>query len=271
MKKALEYIGITFLFVISFIYTNKIANIIKNEDPIMQTILQIKENTKIESVNAVINDDEIIPGKSGCEIDENKSYEDMKKINRYNFNMLKYKDLVPEITINNIYNKYISSGNNIKRNISIVVYINDNVEYIKNIDTKLNIFLDSSLLLNGKVDVGNNKRIYNGGNNKNYDDITIEWVNDVITTNYNEPRYCLNIDKDDDNLVVCARNRMHSISPKIILNKNNIYDSKSNITNGSIIYLDENNIDKLKNIIDYITKKGYDIVYLDELLTEKSC
>ena len=43
------------------------------------------------------------------------------------------------------------------------------------------------------------------------------------------------------------------------------------ITNGSIIYFDENNIDKLNEISNYLIKKGYNVVYLDELLSEQNC
>ena len=126
------------------------------------------------------------------------------------------------------------------------------------------------MLYNGKIDISKNKRIYNGGIDNNYDDVVIEWVNDVITDGYNnKPLYCLNTNKDDDNLVVCGRNKMHTITPKI--NGNNIYNVKKNITNGSIIYFDENNIDKINVISDYILKKGYNIVYLDELLNENTC
>ena len=43
-------------------------------------------------------------------------------------------------------------------------------------------------------------------------------------------------------------------------------DVKNNISNGSIILL--NNINNLDIIIKYIKSKGYDIVPLEELLTE---
>ena len=231
----------------------------------MENIIEISKNSIVESVNATIEDDEIKPGKTGCEIDINKSYESMKRINEYTESMLKYKDIIPEITLNNIYNKYISSGNG--RNVSLVIYIVNDINKINEIDNiKLNIFLDSNLLINGKIDISDNKKIYNGGV---YDDTTIEWVNDVINTNYNKSNYCLNIDKNDNNLVTCSRNRMHTITPKIIVK--DIYNTKSSITNGSIIYFDENNINKIIPISTYLIKKGYNIVYLDELLSEKGC
>ena len=93
---------------------------------------------------------------------------------------------------------------------------------------------------------------------------------DVILDNYNESKYCINKNKNDDNLVICARNKMHTISPKIIV-KQNTYDVKALIENGSIIYFDENNIKNIDSIIKYVKSKGYEIVFLNELLNENMC
>lgn len=272
MKKILEYLGITLLFGISLIYTENITSVVKNNDPIMKDIVVSSDDYKIESVNALVSDKDIVPGINGCEIDVNKSYEDMKKINTFTDKMLKYKDIIPEISITNIFDKYISRGNSKDRNVSIVLYIKDNVDKLNEYSgIKLNVFLDSSLLENGKVNVSQNKKIYNGGNNLNYDDVIIEWMNDIILDNYNKSNYCLNKDRDDDNLVVCARNKMHTISPKLVVNNTNTYEIKKLVQNGSILYFEENSISKIKEISDYLIKKGYNIVYLDELLSEKKC
>lgn len=272
MRKIFEYMGITILFVISLIYTNKITKIVKDKDPIMINIKEISNDLKIESVNAIVNDKDIIPGINGCDIDIDKSYENMKKINSYNDKLLKYKDIIPEISLNNIFDKYIINGNEANRNVSLVVYMQDKIDDINNIaNIKLNLFLDTKLLQNGSIGISQNKKVYNGGSNLNYDDVNIEWMNDVISSNYNVSKYCLNLKKDDNNLLVCSRNKMHTISPKLIVNKNNVYQIKTLIKNGSIIYFDENNIDKINEISDYLLRKGYNIVYLDELLSEKKC
>lgn len=275
MKK-IEYIGILLLFALSLIYLNKTTNILKDKDPIMQNIVHNANNYKIESVNAKINEDTIIPGTNGCVIDINKSYAKMKKINEYTDKMLKYKDLIPEITINNIYNKYIISGNETKRNVSIIININEEVEKLNTLVStnkiKLNVFLDSEILKNDVISINKEYvKIYNGGLNNNYDDITIEWMNDVIMENYNQSKYCINRNKNDDNLLICARNKMHTITPTINVTKSNIHTAKTQINNGSIIYFDEKNIDNIITISDYIKSKGFKIVFLEELLSEKTC
>ena len=100
-----------------------------------------------ESINAIINDDELVTGISGCSVDINKSYENMKKLNNYSDKMLRYKDLIPKITSINYYDKYITGGNNLNRNISIVVYLEDSLDKLKEIDDiRLNLFLDGMLL-----------------------------------------------------------------------------------------------------------------------------
>lgn len=275
MKK-IEYIGILLLFALSLIYLNKTTNILKDKDPIMQNIVHNANNYKIESVNAKINEDTIIPGTNGCVIDINKSYAKMKKINEYTDKMLKYKDLIPEITINNIYNKYIISGNETKRNVSIIININEEVEKLNTLVStnkiKLNVFLDSEILKNDVISINKEYvKIYNGGLNNNYDDITIEWMNDAIMENYNQSKYCINRNKNDDNLLICARNKMHTITPTINVTKSNIHTAKTQINNGSIIYFDEKNIDNIITISDYIKSKGFKIVFLEELLSEKTC
>ena len=275
MKK-IEYIGILLLFALSLIYLNKTTNILKDKDPIMQNIVHNANNYRIESVNAKINEDTIIPGTNGCVIDINKSYAKMKKINEYTDKMLKYKDLIPEITINNIYNKYIISGNKTKRNVSIIININEEVEKLNTLVStnkiKLNVFLDSEILKNDVISINKEYvKIYNGGLNNNYDDITIEWMNDVIMENYNQSKYCINRNKNDDNLLICARNKMHTITPTINVTKSNIHTAKTQINNGSIIYFDEKNIDNIITISDYIKSKGFKIVFLEELLSEKTC
>ncbi len=270
MNKSFEYFIIIFLFVISLIYTNNINDIVKDKDPIMIKIKEVSEVIDTESINAIINDDELVTGISGCSVDINKSYENMKKLNNYSDKMLKYKDLIPKITSIDYYDKYITGGNNLNRNISIVVYIKDSLDKLKGInDIRLNLFLDGMLLKDSKINIPENIRIFNGGIDSYYDDVNIEWINDVIESNYNESLYCLNILKDNDSLINCSKNKMYTITPK--LTAKDIYNLKKNIKNGSIIYFDENSINKLEYVSNYILKKGYNIVFLEDLLNEKKC
>ena len=51
--------------VFSFYYTDKIALMVQSNNPIMKQINQEKEKHEEKSVNAIINEDKIIPGKNG--------------------------------------------------------------------------------------------------------------------------------------------------------------------------------------------------------------
>ena len=111
MKKYFEVIGFIFLAIFSFYFTSKTSTVIKNTDDIMIKIKENMNNMKTNSVDAIIEDDTIIPGISGMEVDISKSYDAMKKIGTYKDNLLVYKKIKPNISVSNIYNKYIVSGN----------------------------------------------------------------------------------------------------------------------------------------------------------------
>lgn len=269
MKKIVEYLIISVLFIFSLIYTENAVNTVKKTDPIMKDIVSKVDDYTVLAVDATINNDTIIPGVKGCTIDINKSYENMKKINQYNESMIKYKDLIPKLTIDNIYDKYIISGNDRKKEVAIVINATSIDSNILNTLDKLNIFVSDELLENIE-DINNDYiRIYNGGVNNNYDDVSISWMNDVINDKYNKSNYCINKNRNNDNLEVCSKYKMHTISPKVT--GKNTYEIKEEITNGSIIYFDDNTVNNLKNTIKYLYSKGYKIVFLDELLNEKYC
>ena len=78
--KIIKFIGLLCLICFTFIYTEKIINVSINQDEIMIKLKEVENNYKIEPINAIINDDNIIPGNSGKYIDINTSYKEMKKI-----------------------------------------------------------------------------------------------------------------------------------------------------------------------------------------------
>ena len=90
MKKVIQMIIISLFTIFSFYYTDKIIEFSKKQDPIMTKIINSKETKEIEPVNAVISENTILVGESGLKIDINNSYEQMKKINEFNENLLEY-------------------------------------------------------------------------------------------------------------------------------------------------------------------------------------
>ena len=60
MRKYYQYLGLAFIMVFSFYYTEKIALIVLDKNPLMQSIREEKEEFEVDYVNAVIQGDYII-------------------------------------------------------------------------------------------------------------------------------------------------------------------------------------------------------------------
>ena len=106
---------------------------------------EVKEKSKkkeIDSIDAVIKDKKIIPGKKGIKVDIEKTYRNMKKIGIYDETLTCFLEVSPSISISKIYDKYIEKGNPNKRMVSLIftLYGEDNiVDYLKIINNSLNI------------------------------------------------------------------------------------------------------------------------------------
>ena len=102
MRKTFEVIGLISLICFSFFYTEKISTVIKENDDILKEIESVASQYKTEAINAIIDNNSIIPGINGREIDIKKSYKKMKKVNSFNSNLLVYKEIEPEISIKEV-------------------------------------------------------------------------------------------------------------------------------------------------------------------------
>lgn len=248
--------------------------VVKEKDSLMIEIKNNINNYKVDSVNAIIEEDTIIPGISGKTINIDKSYKKMKKYGIFNDNLIEYDVVKPDISIDNNLDKYIIKGN---EDIYLVFILND-VKYINDFvnvinEAKINIFIDNKIITNN-LDVLykiRNYELYNYGNNGNYTNELILMNNNIINNiANNKSNICLNIDKDNDNLNICKKNNMYSINPLIFESNDNYNNIKNNIQNGSIVSLNINkkNVEEINNIINYIMKKGYKLNYLSKLVEE---
>ena len=68
LKKYTSYLGVLVLACFSFYYTDKAVDIVKRNDPIMQTILKESDNYYIDPVSAIISGDEITVGINGKQV-----------------------------------------------------------------------------------------------------------------------------------------------------------------------------------------------------------
>ena len=72
LKNIIRIFLIIGLVCFSFYYTDKVMNILNNRDPLMIKLNDIKDSYEVLPVNAIINNDTIIPGIKGIEVDVDK-------------------------------------------------------------------------------------------------------------------------------------------------------------------------------------------------------
>lgn len=259
----------------SFYYTDFAVNIIRNNDPIMKEIIRTKKNYEEKSTDAVFFDSDVVPGIKGMKVDVEKSYINMKKYGKFNDSLLVFEGDEPKVSINNIYDKYIKSGNKNSNRVSLVFKVMDDTNIEKIVDVldskniKATFFIDKAI-------IDNSFDIIKLLNNSNHQ---IEYYSDTYAKKeVNKYKKKLNqklsfcyLEKENKNILTnCMNMKMHTIIPGIITNNYPYSDIKTNITNGDIVSLNtsKNTLRELKYIINYIKQHSYKIVKLNDLIKE---
>ncbi len=269
------------LVLFSFYYTEKAIVLLESNDPIMKEIKDKGKSREEEAINAKVEGNYLIPGYNGLVIDLDDSFTKMKGYGSYNEALLVFEEVKPSISIDDYYDKYISSGNGISTNIALVFTIDNNsyIDNLLNILKEMNIvgtfFIDGKFTDNNTsfvVDAvvnGNEVEVLNYDNS--YDELLFKASIDKIKTlTSTSPKYCYATYDNEEVLNLCSKLSMHTIIPTLKLD-NNIYSNlKGNLRSGSIISikLTEENVSKLKVVINYIKQRGFNLVTLDTLLNE---
>ena len=269
------------LVLFSFYYTEKAIVLLESNDPIMKEIKDKGKSREEEAINAKVEGNYLIPGYNGLVIDLDDSFTKMKGYGSYNEALLVFEEVKPSISIDDYYDKYISSGNGISTNIALVFTIDNNsyIDNLLNILKEMNIvgtfFIDGKFTDNNTsfvVDAvvnGNEVEVLNYDNS--YDELLFKASIDKIKTlTSTSPKYCYATYDNEEVLNLCSKLSMHTIIPTLKLD-NNIYSNlKGNLRSGSIISikLTEENVSKLKVVINYIKQRGFNLVILDTLLNE---
>lgn len=275
LKKIFKISAVLLLVGFSFFYTEKVTLIARNSDPIMRAIKKEESNKKVSNVNPVINNDEYIMGINGCEIDVDKSYSKMRSVGEFKEELIVMKETSND---KDLTDKYVIGGNNKEKNVSLIFIVNKDIDskltdYINDKNIKVNYFIDGKYLEENMITVkflSENSNIYYLGENEEYSDENMLYHNNLISMNgSNEPKYCFTSDKDNNTLKLCNDYDMVTIKSDII--KDNIYKRiKDKLNNGVIFAIDSDNIDEIKVSINYILSKGYNIISLEDLLSEKN-
>lgn len=279
LKKIFEIIGFLGLLCFSFFYTYEISYVIKENDDLLKQIKDVEVEYYVEAMDAKIFDDNIIPGISGKTIDINESYKNMKKLNTFNSNLLVYKKIKPNISIDRTYDKFIISGNESKKEVSLIFLVDDNINDVLNIlnkyNVKANFFVTSSFFSNNNeliTNLINNDHIVgNILNDSKSIKSDISYMNGIVSKiNKQDKTYCYNDSRNYDYLMICESLFSYSIMPSFEAFENPTLSVKKYIKNGSIIAFKINNktITELPLIINYINSKGFSIVNISKLIEE---
>lgn len=281
MKKIYQISIVLLLSLISFFYTEKVIDFIREKDPIMKNIKEYDKKNKIDAVNAIIDKNKIIPGVSGKKVDYNKSFQKMKKYGTYNESLTVFEEIEPTISIDDYYDKYISEGSGINNDVSLVFEvkngdnINNIISLLKENNTIATFFVDGLWLENNQTlvsemaSLGHEIEILNYDNKYQelYFSSSLNLVNSITNL---KPKYCYARYDNKEVLELCEKLGLHTIIPTIMTGNYPYNDIVKKVHKGSIIgFSITSSVEiELPTIINYLKQKGYTINTLDILLSE---
>lgn len=281
IKKVIEVIFVILLVLFSFYYTEKAIILLESNDPIMKEIKDKGKSREEDAINAKVEGDYLIPGYNGLVIDLETSFNKMKGYGSYNEALLVFEEVEPTISIDDYYDKYISSGNGISTNIALVFTVDDSsytdnlLDILKEMNAVGTFFIDGKFTDNNTSFVS--QAVVNGNEvevlsyDKTFDELLFKASIDKIKTlTSTTPKYCYATYDNEEVLNLCSKLSMHTIIPTLRLDSNIYSDAKGNLRSGSIISvkLTEENVKELKVLINYIEQRGFTLVTLDTLLNE---
>jgi len=241
----------------SFFYTEKVALYVKNKNPIMQSIKEIKDTKYQEAINcSIIEDTYIIPGLNGKYINEDASFYNMVTTN-YNEALLIFNEVKPNISLEDNLDKIIIKGNHNKNAVSIVF---ETINNLSNYLIKQNLKI--SLLIKEEQYNSNYELINNSKNEYTYKKIDNYLKKKKLTNNL-----CYT---NDDTIPKLCKDK-YVFTHSIEVNHSNISTIKNTISSGDIILIKESlTIPELEILINQINYKDLSIIPVSELISESN-
>ena len=282
LKKVLEALLVIIALLFSFYYTEKAVVILESNDPIMKKIKENVEDKEEDAINAKITGNTLIPGYNGLKINLEESFKKMKNYGNYNETLLVFDEVSPTISIDDYYDKYISSGNGITTDIALIFTIEDGTYLEKLINIIDSTSISTTLFVDGTV-LENNITTFSNLDKEKYELELLSYDNTydgmlfknslykLETISNKHPKYCYASYDNEEILNLCNSLSMHTIIPTLKLEENIYASIKGNLRNGSIIYvkLSDSNLSSLNILINYIKQRGFTLVTLDTLLNEE--
>lgn len=252
--KYVKYGLVIFLCVFSFYISDTAIIMVENMSPIMKEVKKYSDNY-VEPVNAIIEDNTIIPGTNGTKLNERESYLKMNEFGTFNETFLVYDYIKPDISLYDNLDKVIIKTNKTSEVALIVLdskwdsYFKENkIKYTKVIKTSEDI--DSSIsYING-----------NGGADE------FNKLNSFLKKNNLNSKICL---VDHSNIASCKSNKYFIVKPTIEISHSNLASVKKNISGGDILLLNSTlSLSEVKVIISHIKYNNNSIVSLSDLIKE---
>ena len=281
MKYMFQIIGILALLIGSFVYSDKVSLASKSTDSLLNEIKSKSSNYAVEPSEPIINENTIIPGTNGKEVDINKSYREMREIGYFDEQLLVYKTIEIEYPLNKNLDKFIISGNEDKKEVALMFKvdnhdeINDIVKVLDNKKIKGTFFITSTFLeKNNELVLSLLNEGHTAGNlsdNEDYNSSDFVWMKTVITNaGLQDNNYCYAEDKDEEILEICKLQSSRTIIPTKIIDEYPLTTVKSNLKSGAMFSFEVNEQlkEELPVIINYIESKGFKLDSLEELLAE---
>lgn len=258
MRKYYQYLGLALIMVFSFYYTEKIALIVLDKNPLMQEINGKKADYEEDYVNAFIEGDYIIPGINGLAVNTRESFYQMQDLEVFNHYYLVFDQVRPEISLEDHKNKIIHKGNAKLKQVTLILNgLSDISEYLQSKEYKANLL----------VNIDNYEK-----------DSYFEVINHEIKS-FSSLENTLNLNKENKRICVvnnqnydlCLKNKNYLVEPTLTLTNTNYIDVKNKLESGSIILIDSNaKLSDVKLLLKEIKYKNYDVVYLSELISEEN-
>lgn len=278
-KNTIKLLSLFLLLIFSFIYTDKVFDEARKNDPLMKKVMNYKKKTDGNVIEPIIRDDEIILGMSGLVVDAELSYKKMKTDDKFNKKNVVYKKKLPDNSITKDNKYYITKGNGKNKKVSIILKVSNktNINFVKSVilnsNYNLSFFIDSNFINDNLnlvyqiIDKG--YEVYNYGINGAYNGKNISKYNKLIESmSLKKALYCLNEKKNEESKEACDSKKMYSIKPNII--EPDFSSLKKEISSGSIISYDMDYLSLNDLLLSFkvITSRGYEIEKLSTLLTE---
>ena len=258
MKKYYQYFGLALIMVFSFYYTEKIASIVLNKNPLMQSINDEAHNYNTKFVNAEISDEYIMPGLNGLEVNVKESFYKMQVGDVFNKYYLVFNQVKPQVSIEDHKDKIIKNGNYKLKKISLVLETDNEVsEFLKSNNIKASILTSiDSYKKNNYFEVINNEVV------------NFKALENTLNLNKENKHICV---LNDNNKDICLKHKNYLIEPTYKLTNTNLIDIKKNILNGNIILITKTaSLSDVKILLKEINYKDLESVFLSEIISEEN-